>query len=127
MSTIKIVDKKTFIKYIKNVDSQNLKDYLKIIDFYKKNSIHDIYKLSFYILERMENKDIKNKVVYFQNSLKNNIQKLNDYSKGENNKNQPLWLDKKIEENIATPEEIAEMENLFKMSMEKRNNGDSHL
>lgn len=80
MSAKKIIDRESFIKYIQIVDKNNLEKYLKLIDFYENTSIHNLYFLSSYIFQKIENRldSINNLYNYFFKSLSDNIKKLND-------------------------------------------------
>ena len=77
MNLRSIIDKKSFIEYLKKYDKDYINKYLILIDDLQKQCTHDLYFLSNYILNRMIDKDIKNKFNYFKNSLISNIKKLN--------------------------------------------------
>lgn len=111
-----IKNKMTLLEYLKYFDPENLDKYLTIIEYFEKNTIHDIYKICSYIFKNIETKNIiiKNKINYFKLSLNNNINKLNNYQKNlRKNEKLPYWFDKEIKQEITTDEEIKEIEDLF--------------
>lgn len=114
MEIIEIKDYKTITKYIQNFDSKNLNRYINLIQFYEKNCIHDIFKLSAYIFLKMENKAINNKFNYFLKSLRQNIDKLNKYqTKSDIEISLPEWFDKDFEAEDISKEQLNELEVLF--------------
>lgn len=110
MKDIQIIDEKSFIKYCKDNNLSDIDSYLKIINTYKNSSIHNLYYLSFYILNRMQTKYIKNNINYFRCSLLNNINKLNSYNKS----SLPSWFNKTFETKKASDKEIKEIDDLIK-------------
>ncbi len=113
MSPKEIIDRKTFIKYINLIDSENINKYLCCIDYYTSNTRHDIYKISSYIFSHMKLKKITNIYNYFNVSMKQNIEKLDCYSNCRINK-LPTWYNQEIEQDLASKEEQEEMEKLLK-------------
>lgn len=108
----KVIDEKTFIKYCLDNNIKNVDSYLKIIHFYQKTSIHNLYYLSFYVLSHMKNKNIINATNYFRSSLINNIKKLNNY----NSSDIPLWFNKEYDAVVASSDEIKEIDDLLNLS-----------
>lgn len=117
-----IKNKETFINFIKSIDENNLLNYIKIMEYYEKNTIHNIYKISSYIFSRIYKKinDIDNIYNYFVVSMQKNIEKLNKNNilKEKNNLSIPSWFNKEIPDNKATKEEIQEMKELLKDFMD---------
>lgn len=115
MKAKEIKDKQSFIDYINLIDSNNLSEYVKVIEFYHKNSIHNVYKISAYIFEKIENKldSISSIYNYFVKSLSTTINKFNNYDFKKNIEQRPEWLYKEIKGTKATKEEQLEMEKLL--------------
>lgn len=117
MDLQQITNKKSFIKYLKKYDKENIQKYLLLIDDLQIQCTHDLFKLSIYIFERMKDKNIKNKFNYFKNSLYSNIKKLNEIQININSlkskEEKPYWFGKEIEKRQATKEEIEEMEKIL--------------
>ena len=110
-----IKDKQSFIDYINLIDSNNLNEYVKVIEFYNENSIHNVYKISAYIFEKIENKlaSINSIYNYFVKSISTTINKFNNYDFKKNIEEKPEWLYKEIKGTKATKEEQLEMEKLL--------------
>ena len=90
MNKINIYDKDSFIRFITLVDKNNVIKYLNLLSFYDKNSIHNVYKISSYIFNKIDFNNINNLYCYFAKSLSENIKKLDNYSK--NNESIPNWF-----------------------------------
>lgn len=112
MKAKEIINEKTFIKYIKIYDSKNFNRYLFFLKQLKNNCIHDIYKLSSYVFQKMEDKEISNKYNYFTNSILKNISKLNKLTFKSIDK-KPTWFDSDIKIKEATKEELKEIDDLL--------------
>lgn len=110
-----IKDKESFTKYICVVDKANLNKYLKLLNYFELHfPIHDFYKLSSYIFQKIENRldSINNLYNYFLNALRSNIIKLNsEYFK--NKKQVPSWFNKKIDIEPLDYKEQAEMQEII--------------
>lgn len=113
MKAIEIQNKESFIKYLNQNDIVNLDKYLNLVEFYNKNSIHNVYKICSYIFNQIENKDISNKYNYFSVAFINNIKKLDEYLINSKENNNISWLNKEIKSTIATKEEQEEIKNML--------------
>lgn len=109
-----IYDYKTFIEYLKKYDLENIDKYINLIEQLQKKCTHDLFYLSSYVLERMRNKQINNKFVYFKKSLVSNISKLNKFNIN-SSENIPVWFNQNIKEEIANDEEIKELDNYLNL------------
>lgn len=115
-----VIDQETLTEYIKQIDSENLSKYLILLKTLQNQCTHDIVKLSVYVLEQMESKDILFKFPYFQKSIYSNIQKLNDLQEVTTmpiSTEVPSWLNQDIEKkqpNKTTQEEMESIINEFK-------------
>lgn len=107
-----IYNYKTFIEYLKKYDLENIDKYINLIGQLQKKCTHDLFYLSSYVLERMQNKKINNKFIYFQKSLISNISKLNDFNI-KSNESIPTWFNQNVKEEKASNEELKEMEELL--------------
>ncbi|MBP3445547.1 MAG: hypothetical protein J6K23_06400 [Bacilli bacterium] len=103
MNPNEIKDKKSFIKYV------------KLIEFYEKNTIHNVYKISSYIFSKILNKQnqINNLFNYFSKSFSENINKLNNNLLKNNLNIIPEWLNKDIKKEEATENELEEINDIL--------------
>ena len=115
MNPKKIIDKKSFIKYVKSIDKKNLNKYINLIEFYEKNTIHNVYKISSYIFIRIVPKinQINNLFNYFSKSFSDNINKLNKNLLKSNLNNIPEWFNKNIQKEEVSEKELEEIHDIL--------------
>ncbi len=116
MQAKQISDLKTFTEYLKEYDPENLSKYLILIKTLQEQSTHDILKLSVYVLNLMEKKDVFHKFPYFQQSVHSNIHKLNDNQERTTkpiSPKVPFWLNQNIEKKLVSKEKQQEMEEML--------------